>query len=305
MWLVSAAPPLAAQVQRAPLTFAPTRAILELVPGSEAQQALKTRHLAAVDAAGSAEAELLRECVNGEAQQGQVAKGFLFDIAARTWRVLLHPVAVSVHEELLKYASVSEARASGDYYRGGEAGGSSGALSGRISCLRFTRFASADPANEDVALDFIASVHLEPQHDALRLRPLRLYISQAAAKSAKGRYAVAIGMHASAVWRDEFSGHRGELFDETIVTENVDLKGGSFLKYYTAETSKGVRVPVIPTSFGVDRGRDYGRAEFAVRVAELGTPPATLTLLSEMLPDPDESFSKLVIAAAIASVGVH
>jgi hypothetical protein len=303
--LACAVQPLAAQAQRTPLAFAPTRAILELVQGSEAQQALKTRRLASVDAAGSAEAELLRECVNGEAQQGQVAKGFLFDIAARTWRVLLHPVAVSVREELLKYASVSAASASGDYYRGGESGGSAGALSARISCLRFTRFASTDPANEDVALDFIASAHLEPQHDAIRLRPLRLYISQAAAKSANGRYAVAIALHANAVWRDEFSGHRGELFDETLVTENVDLKGGSFLKYYTADTSKGVLVPVIPTSFGVDRGRDYGRAEFGVRVAELGTPPATLTLLSEMLPDPEEDFSKLLVAAAIASIGVH
>ena len=56
---------------------------------------------------------------------------------------------------------------------------------------------------------------------------------------------------------------------------------------------------------GVDRGRDYGRAEFGVRVAELGTPPATLTLLSEMLPDPEEDFSKLLVAAAIASIGVH
>src|SRR5262249_21280511 len=152
------------------------------------------------------------------------------------------------------------------------------------------------------ALDFIASVHLEPQHDALRLRPLRLYISQAAAKSANSRYAVAIAVRAGAVWRDEFSGHRGEIFDETVATENVDLKGGSFLKYYAADTAPGMRVPVIPVSYGVERSRDFGQAEFGVSVAELGTPPATLTLLSEMLPDPDENFSKLLIAAALAGI---
>ena len=300
MLLAVLTPPLAAQTQRAPLTFAPTRAILELVPGTQAQQALRVRRPAGVEAGGSAESDLLRECANGEAQQGEVAKGFLFDIAARTWRVLLHPVAVSVHEELLKYASVSQATASGDYYRGSEAGG--GAMNGRISCLRFTRFASADPASDDVALDFVASVHLEPQHDALRLRPLRLYVSQAAAKSANGRYAVAIALRAEAVWRDEVSGHRGEIFNETIATENVDLKSGSFLKYYPLEGTGGVRVPVIPVSAGIERSRDYGRAEFGVSVAELGTPPATLTLLSEMLPDPDENFSKLLIAAALAGV---
>jgi hypothetical protein len=95
---------------------------------------------------------------------------------------------------------------------------------------------------------------------------------------------------------------RGEIFDETIATENVDLKGGSFLKYYPADATGGVRVPVIPVSAGIERSRDYGRAQFGVSVAELGTPPATLTLLSEMLPDPDEKFSKLLIAAALAGV---
>ena len=48
---------------------------------------------------------------------------------------------------------------------------------------------------------------------------------------------------------------------------------------------------------------DFGRAEFAVSVAELGTQPATLKLLAEMLPDPDQDLSQLVIAAALA--GAH
>jgi hypothetical protein len=292
--------PAMAQTPRAPLTFAPTRAILVLIPGSEAAQALGNRRLSGVDASSSAEADLLRDCENGETQHPQAARGFLWDVATRAWRVLLHPLAVSVHEELQKYASVSEATASADYYRAAESAGSAASINSRISCLRFTRFASADPANEEVAFDFVASLRLDPQRDAVRLRPLRLYISQAAAKSANGHYAVAIGVRANAVWRDEFSGHRGLVFEDTLVTESIDLKSGSSLRYYLPDAASGTRVPVIPTSYGVDRSRDFGQAEFGVSVAELGTPPATLALLSEMLPDPDEKLGKLLIAAALA-----
>jgi hypothetical protein len=294
-----------AQAQRAPVSFAPTRAVLVLIPGAEASQALGAHPPGSIDAASAREEELLRDCADGEAQRAPGRKGFLWDFAVRAWRVMLHPIAVSVHEELLKYASVSAASASGDYYRGtdtggGSAGVSSAGVSSRISCLRFTRFSSTDAANDEVALDFIASLRLDAAHDAIRVRPLRLYISQAAAKSVNGRYAVAIGLRADAVWRDEFTGHRGNVFEETIARESVDLKSGSFLKYYPGEAGSGTRVPIIPISFGVDRNHDFGRAEFGVSVVELGTPPATLTLLSEMLPDPEEKLSKLLIDAALA-----
>jgi hypothetical protein len=58
-------------------------------------------------------------------------------------------------------------------------------------------------------------------------------------------------------------------------------------------------VPIPPVSFGLDRTQDFGRAEFTVDVAELGVQPATLKLLAEMLPDPNEKMSGTVIAAAI------
>jgi hypothetical protein len=85
-----------------------------------------------------------------------------------------------------------------------------------------------------------------------------------------------------------------------VTTENVDLKKGSYLKYYPMDAESGARVPIVLISFGVDRSRDFGRAEFAVSVAELGTPPATLALLANMLPDPDDKLTKLLIAAATA-----
>jgi hypothetical protein len=294
------AAPAGVQAQRMPITFAPTRAVLVLIPGAEASQALAGHRPAAIDAASRAEADLLSDCANGESQHPQVPRGFLWGAAAQAWRVLLHPLAVSVHEELLKYASVSAATASGDYYRANGSTSSTAPVDSRISCVRFTRFAGADPAAEDVALDFIASVRLDSARDAIRLRPLRLYISQAAAHSANSRYSVAVALRAEAVWRDEFAGHHAQLFEQTLASESVDLKSGSYLKYYPMDASSGTRVPIIPISFGADRSRDFGQAEFEVSVVELGTPPATLTLLAQMLPDPDEKLGQLLIAAALA-----
>jgi hypothetical protein len=283
-----------------PVTLAPTRAVLVLIPGAGASQALSEHRPRTIDPASPAEAALIRDCANGESQRPQTSRDFLWSFVTHAWQIALHPVAVSVHEELLKYARVADATASGDYYRGGEATGSAAPLNSRISCVRFTRFAAVDSDADEVALDFVASVQLDTPRDAIRLRPLRLYISQGGAKSIDGRYAVAIAVRADAVWRDEFAGHQAQLFERTLVTQSVDLKAGSYLKYYPIDAASGMRVPIVPTSFGADRTQDFGRAEFGVRVAELGTPPQTLKLLADMLPDPDQKVSQLLIAAAVA-----
>jgi hypothetical protein len=290
--------------ERAPVTLAPTRAVLVLIPGAEASRALSEHRPRSIDPASPAEAALVRECANGESPGPQTSRGFVWTFATQAWRVVLHPLAVSIHEELLRYARVSDATASGDYYRGGDSTGSAAPLNNRISCVRFTRFTAADSDSDEVALDFVASVQLDTPKDAIRLRPLRLYISQSGAKSVDGRYAVAIAVRADAVWRDEFAGRHAPVFDHILVSQKVDLKPGAFLKYYETGAASGVRVPIVPTSFGADRTRDFGRVEFGVKVAELGTQPETLKLLAEMLPDPDEKVSQLLIAAALAGAGI-
>jgi hypothetical protein len=283
--------------ERAALTFGPTRALLMLIPGEEAAQSLAFNAPATIDPASAAEAALLRDC-SADSEHQLTSRGFILSAGEKAWRILLHPLAVAVHDELLKYGTVSRASASGNFYRGAGAR-SPGALSPRISCLRFVRYQQSSGEDALVALDFVASVHLDPAHDAIRLRPLRLYVAQAGARSANGRYSVAVSVRADAVWRDEFSGHQGVVFEQTVATETLDLKSGPYLSYYPAD-APGTRVPIVPTSYGLDRNRDFGQAEFSVSVAELGTTPATLKLLSEMLPDPDEKAGQLLISAALA-----
>jgi hypothetical protein len=284
--------------ERLRMSFAPTRATLVLIPGEEAAHTLSMRPLGSVDGSSTQEAGLLRECSNGESQRA-VARSFFVAIFTQTWQVLLHPLAVGVRDELAKYSSVSSASASGDYYRGGNSNNSE-PLTNRISCLRFTRFVNAESGDE-VALDFIASVKLDTARDAIRLRPLRLFVSQVGAKSSNGHYSVAVTVGANAVWRDEFAGHSGQLFEQHVAAESMDLKSGPLIKYYPAEPQSGTRVPIVPVSFGMDRTQDFGRAEFTVSVAELGTQPTTLKLLADMLPDPNEKMSGTVIAAALVA----
>jgi len=291
--------------QRMPVAFAPTRALLVLIPGSDATAALSEHRPAGIDANSAAEHDLLRDCANGESQRPQASRGFLWSLVVQGWRVLLHPLAVSVKEELQKYAQVSSASASGDYYRASDTGGAAAPLASRISCLRFTRFATADSGADEVVLDFVASARLDATRDAIRLRPLRLFISHSGARSTNGHYSVAISVKANSVWRDEFVGHQGQVFEQTLTTESVDLKAGSVLKYYPTDADSGTRVPIVPISFAADRSHDFGRVEFAVSVAELGTTPATLALLADMLPDPNEDLGKLVITAACASAGLR
>lgn len=285
--------------ERAALTLAPTRAALLLIRGSEAQQALAQHRPGGIDANSAEEAQLLRECANDESQRP--TRGLFWSVITQGWRVLLQPLAASVRDELLKYATLSDATASGAYYEGGDSASKAPLTSG-VSCLRFTRLTGE---GDEVALDFVVGVRLDSSRDAIRLRPLRLFISHSGAKSATGRYSVAIAVRASAVWRDEFAGHESLIFEQTVASEGIDLKSGSFLKYYPSDAGAGRRVPIIPVSFGTDRSRPFGWAEFGVRVAEVGTPPETLKLLADLLPEPDENVGALIITAARSGIGLH
>jgi hypothetical protein len=300
LWLAATTAHAEDPAQRAAFTFGPTRALLILIPGEEAAQALAFNPPPTIDPASQPEADLLRDC-SADSEHQFAARGFILSAGEKAWRILLHPLAVAVHDELLKYGTVSRATASGNYYRGSGAHNPA-MISNRVNCVRFVRYQQTSADDAPVALDFVASVHLDPAHDAIRLRPLRLYIAQAGAKSANGRYSVAISLRADAVWRDEFSGHQGTVFEQTVATETLDLKAGPYLTYYPPD-APGIRVPVVPTSFGIDRSRDFGQAEFSVSVAELGTTPATLKLLAEMLPDADEKAGQLLISAALSGSG--
>lgn len=292
---------LAAHAEPATVTFAPTQTVLHMIAAEDAAHALADQRPAAVDETSVAETALLSYCENGVPQRTAATKFFMSQLVSPGLRILLNPIAARVHEELAKYSSLAVATASVDFYRGNDAGGTSHRLDSKYTCVRFTRYTPSDSGPGDVAVDFVAGIRLDAQRDALVLRPLRLFIAKAGARSATGHYGVAIELRADAVWRDEFAGHQGPVFQQTIANEKIDLEAKSALKYYPIEAAGGVRVPILPVSYGIDRSQDFGRAVFAVSVAEVGAPPATLTLLAELLPSSPDSLAKLVVLAALSA----
>jgi len=223
------------------------------------------------------------------------------DVIGAVVGLVLDKAAERVRAELAKYSSFAERTSRIDYYRGSTASGNA-RLESHYPCLRFIRSAAAAGGGSEVVLDFVAGIGLDAARDAILLRPLRLFVSKSAARSVTGHYGVAIGLHGDAVWRDGNVGRQGTVFDQTIVSESVDLTGKPFLSYYSPEPTGGARVPVVPISSEIDRSRDFGRVDFTIRVAETGVQPATLTFLAQFLPTTTDPRTRIRLeAAAIAS----
>jgi hypothetical protein len=285
------------------LTYAPAQTRLQLIAAEDAAQALGQQRVPGTDATSQPETDLLAYCSNGAVQRAATPKSFFEWFLSPVLRIALNPLAVRVREELLRYSVVTTGTTSVDFYQGSPPGDRARHLKTRYRCLRFTRFVTNAAGSTDIGLDFVGGIGLDPAEDAIVLRPLRLFIDKAAAKSSNGRYGVALALRADAVWREEFAGHRQSIFEQTMATDNVDLRSGSFLKYYGVDETRNQRVPIVPVSSGIDQARDFGRADFTLSVAEFGAPPAILALLSEIFPPSDEGLASLLLKAALAVGG--
>jgi hypothetical protein len=278
-----------------PMALAPTGAQLVFVEGRDSVRLLGDQRLTLVDPASAGERQLQAYCSNGETQRGAAEKGFVNDIISTIYSLVIDRVAERVKAELAKYSAMSERTARVDYYRGSNGGAR---LDHRYTCLRFTRIESTAGGGTAIALDLVAGIGLDSGRDAILLRPLRLFAGNAAAKSATGRYGIAILVRAEAVWRDAVVGQKGVIFDQTIASENVELPSKPFLKYYPTDPLVGQRVPIIPVSVDADRTHDFGRADFTVTAAEIGAQPATLAFLAQLLPTTTDRRTQLLMEAA-------
>lgn len=182
-----------------------------------------------------------------------------------------------------------------------------------FSCLRFVRVVADEEGDETAAaesdrrpaLDFVASIKITPQADALEIRPLRLYFAEGLAKSGDGAYGVALGLSAAAVWRDGTVGRSARIFEETLLAEDVDLTAGRpFLRYYLDEDSApALTVPIIPFSSTLGDSDTGGRATFVFSVAEVGSTPTWLTRLVAVFSKAKGDLSGLLTEAAKKKAG--
>jgi hypothetical protein len=291
-----------APAQTVPVVLAPTTAQFYFIEGRDAARLLGNWRPPSVDADGASERQLLAYCSAGEPQRAAGERGFVTDVLSTLFSFALDKAAERVRAEIAKYSAISERTGRIDYYRSSSQPAGAGRLDSRYACLRFTRLASDAGGGSDVALDFVAGIGLDSDHDAILLRPLRLYVSKSVARSATGRYGVAVAIRAEAVWRDASVGHQSVVFDQTIASESMDLSSRHFLSYYPTDPMTGRRVPIIPVSVDSDHGHDFGRADFTITAAETGVPPAVLTLLAQYLPTTVDRRTRLLQeAVAIVS----
>jgi hypothetical protein len=294
----------AAEVPSRTFTVAlePTTTQLLFIEGRDAARMLADRRPppAAADSAG--ERELVAYCSNGEPQRAYAEKGFITNIATAIVQLVIAQAAEHVRAELTKYSAMSEHTRRIDYYRGATSPATGARLESRYTCLRFTRLAVSAGGETEVALDFVAGIGTDTDGSAILLRPLRLYVNKALARSATGRYGVAIGVRAQAVWRDAVQGHEAVVFDKKITAEAIDLAARPFLTYYPTDPGGGQRLPIVPVSVDSDRSHDFGRVDLTVSVAETGAPPAILTLLAQWLPATPDHRTSLLLEAATALI---
>ncbi len=75
-----------------------------------------------------------------------------------------------------------------------------------------------------------------------------------------------------------------------MLRDGVDLTKGPALNYFLDATAPELRLPLPPTSVGVDTARPYGRIEVTLTAAEVGALPTSLELLGDIfLPSRDRS----------------
>lgn len=284
------------------LALEPTTTQLLFIEGRDAARMLAERRPppAAADSVG--ERELVAYCSDGEAQRAYAEKGFITNIATAIIKLILGEAAEHVRAELTKYSAVSEHTQRIDYYRGVAPPATGARLESHYRCLRFTRLAASPGAEPEVALDFVAGIGLDTDGAAILLRPLRLYVNKAVARSATGRYGVAIGIRAEAVWRDAIQGHEAVVFEKKVTSGSMDLGAKPFLTYYPTDPAGGQRLPIVPVSVDSDRSHDFGRVDLTVSVAETGVPPTMLALLAQWLPVTPDHRAQLLLDATTALV---
>ena len=280
------------------MALEPTTTQLLFIEGRDAARMLADQRPPPATADSAGERALVAYCSNGEPQRAFTEKGFVTSIATAIIKLVIAEAAERVHAELSKYSAISEQTQRIDYYRGATAPNAGARLESRYQCLRFTRLATGRGGAPEVALDFVAGIGLDTDGTAILLRPLRLYVSKADARSATGRYGVAVGVRAEAVWRDAIQGHEGIVFEKRITAGMIDIAPGPFLAYYPIELAGGQRIPIVPVSVDSDRSHDFGRVDFTVSVAETGIPPVTLALLAQWLPGTPDRRAQLLLDAA-------
>jgi len=248
----------------------------------------------------------------------------------------------SIQSEVDKYKQSYKVDASGSfYYANGPHAQDTGRvessrgdrLNSAIRCFRYSRMMDGktfdkDGSNgDDLGVDVVGEMRIDPSGQVLQIRPLRIYFAQT--KIPSGDVTLAVELSANSVWREGLTGKSGSVFDQVIVTEKfarTDIRPSGPPKYYSlgsadADWQRNAHLPLPTPSYGTDgrvlskqssnlapgsttRVNLAGELNFTATVAEVGTPPGGLTALQNLWKSQGTALTNAAISAIETQLGL-
>lgn len=206
-------------------------------------------------------------------------------------------------EHLEKYSAVYEAKVTPPtFYK------QTGVPKLQSKCFRFSRYKSGRDTEQKkpVVVDLIVQMQLTKDHDALQIRPLRLYQSEAIAKSDDKSYGIAASIRMNAVWLQENRGMSEEAFNHTFLEEKITFSQGKPVFKYFLNDKKWEDYPVLPLppwSTNVDSSSPAGNVEVIISMAESGKPSELLKFFAKLFRGERNNLPELLKRAAES--GLH
>ena len=242
---------------------------LRLINGANFHKVMFSPRLAGLDT--SREDQIRQQCRAPEKPPQEFAFVPLTFLIGPAIDIVLEGVDKALEAELKKYIGAYSGSVDEKFYASTKSDGPNAAW----TCLRFSR-AVGPKDQEKVVLDLIAQMELTDEKDALKVRPLRLYFAQAKAKG--DQIGITVSLKANSVWRENNRGRSETVFDNTFLSERVDISTRQpVVNYYLdSEWDSRPRLPLIPWSTNDAGNTTGGDVTLIVTVAEVGTPSRLL-----------------------------
>ena len=216
--------------------------------------------------------------------------------------IIIDKISEELGAQLEKYAAVYEAKETiTNFYE------QTGRPELRSKCFQFSRFPKEEPeapTKETPVVNLIGQMRLTHNRDALQIRPLRLYQTEAMAKSDDGSYGIAASIRMNAVWRQKNRGMSEEVFNHTFLKEKITLSNSRpVLRYFLDKKWEDYPVlPLPPWSTNVGSSSPAGNVEITISVAESGNPNEVLKFVAKLFKSERKNLAELLKNAAKAGL---
>ena len=244
--------------------------------------------------------------ITQEAESGDVTINALLPIEIGTSiliPIIIDKIGEELGEQLEKYSAVYEAKErTTKFYKRTD----SPEL--QSNCLHFSRLPEDKTKNEPL-VNLIVQMRVTDNGDALQIRPLRLYQSEAMAVSDDGNYGIAASIRMNAVWRQKNRGMSEEVFNHTFLAERITLSNSHktkldpkpVLRYFVDKEWENYPVlPLPPWSPTGNSSKPAGNVEITISMAESGKPDVLLKFIAKLFKSQRKNLAELLKNAAEA-----